>query len=92
MHEEERFKLIMAAIDDLVAAVSANTAATIAVGTAVTDLVAQNAAGGGTSDADIEAQVALLNQNNAALTTAAQSDPGPQPTTTTPPATPSAPS
>jgi len=84
MHDEERFKLIMAAIDDLVAAVSANTAATIAVGTAVTDLVAQVAAGGGASDAAIEAQVALLNQNNTALTTAAESDPGPQPAPTAP--------
>jgi hypothetical protein len=52
---------VMAAIDDLVAAVTANTAATDAAVAAFATV---------TDDADIEAQVALVSANTAALVAA----------------------
>lgn len=59
LSEYERWRILMAATDDLTAAVSANTAAT----EAVTELV-QN---GSVPAADVEAAVTQLNTNNAAL-------------------------
>jgi ABC-type transporter Mla subunit MlaD len=69
---------IMAAIDDLNAAVTALQTEATAVETAVSDLVAAVAAAGATTP-EIEAAVSNITAVTAGLTTAAGSDPGPQP-------------
>lgn len=86
---------LMAAIDDLTAAVTVLQTEQAAVSTAVEDLVAEVAAlnteiaalqAAGADTTAIEAQVAKINTITAALTSAAASDPGAQPTGgTTPP-------
>lgn len=59
LSEYERWRLLMAASDDLTAAVTANTAAVQAVETLVQE--------GSVPAADVEAAVTQLNTNNAAL-------------------------
>lgn len=71
LSEYERWRILMAATDDLTAAVTANTTAV----EAVTELV-QN---GSVPAADVEAAVTQLNTNNAALEALVPAAPAPAP-------------
>jgi hypothetical protein len=71
LSEYERWELLMAAADDLITAVSANTAAV----EAVTELVEN----GSVPAADVESAVTQLNTNNAALEALVPAAPAPAP-------------
>lgn len=82
--EEERWRILMAAIDDLNTAVTALQAEQVAVATAVTDLVAAVQASSAANDPAIEAAVTNIQAVTTGLATSAAADPGPQPAPVTP--------
>jgi hypothetical protein len=93
--DHERWRFLMAAIDDLNAAVASLQAEETAVASTVDDLLAEvtnltNAAAAGDSAA-IEAAVANITSVASGLKTLAVSDPGPQETATTTTAAPAPP-